>query len=492
MRARAQNQQPVPRELPCNIEAEQALLGACFVNNAAFASVSSFLAPEDFFEPLHGRIYKAIGDLILMDRAANPVTVKAALTAEGNVGDMTIAQYVARLATEAVSVINAEDYGRAILDLSLRRSLISLGEEMVNRAYDSPLDAPTVDQIEFAEQAVSELSSIHRDQNGGGRFTGSAIVAKYLDMVSGDPKKRAQNGVPTSLKEISTVLSEEKFEPGNLYGMLSSSGEGKTSLVLGIVRAALRNGNPVLFLSYDQSGLQIVAQMAAQELGIETRLQRGAQMTEPQVDRALGYVSSIASSPFEVKDCSSSKDTASRLVGYARQFLKKHKSAKTPLIIVDHAGTIKSERDDRSADEGTRARNNAQELKDLAKLSNCSVLLLMQRPSSGLKRFNPRPTRQDVYGGQAAMQPFDAIFYLYRAEYHLEEQLKMAADDREADKIRARFAQQYGPDIEGTAEIGAVKVRFGSSAIRRKVKFIAEFTRYETMHTYDYDQGCLL
>lgn len=492
MKARAQNQQPMPRELPCNIEAEQALLGACLVNNSAFASVSSFLAPEDFYEPLHGRIYKAIGDLILLDRAANPVTVKAALTAEGKVGDMTIAQYVARLSTEAVSIINAEDYGRAILDLSLRRSLIALGEDMVNRGYDSPLDSPTSEQIEAAEQSISELSSVHRDQNGGGRFTGAAIVAKYAEMISGDPKRRKQHGVPTGLKEIATVLSEEVLEPGNLYGMLSSSGEGKTSLVLGIVRAALRNGNPVLFESYDQSGLQIVSQMAAQELGIETRLQRGAGMTEPQVDRALGYISKIAAAPFEVKDCSSAKDTATRLVGYARQFMKKHKGGKTPLIIVDHAGTIKSEREDRNADEGTRARNNAQGLKDYAKQADAAVLLLMQRPSAGLKRFNPRPTRQDVYGGQSAMQPFDAIFYLYRAEYHLEEQLKMAADQRDADKIRLRFAQQYGDDIEGTAEIGAVKVRFGSSAIRRKVKFIAEFTRYETMHTYDYDQGDLL
>jgi replicative DNA helicase len=53
---------------------------------------------------------------------------------------MTVPQYLARLAAEATTVINAADYGRAIYDLATRRALITVGEDMVNIAYDAPVD----------------------------------------------------------------------------------------------------------------------------------------------------------------------------------------------------------------------------------------------------------------------------------------------------------------------------------------------------------------
>lgn len=484
---------PLPREMPNNLEAEQALLGACLINNQAFHVVSSFLLPEDFFEPIHQKIFKSISDLVLADRVANPVTVKASLPQDVHIGDMTISQYLAALAGEAVTIINAKDYASVIHDLSLRRAMIYIGEEMVNTAYDASYENSVQGQIENVEQQIFELSAAHREQSGAGRFAGTSILTQYLDLVTPDPKKRSMHGVPIGLPEIATVLSERVFEPTNVYGMISSSGEGKTSLVLTLVRAAIANGNPVFILSYDQSGPQIVSQMVAQELGIETRIQRSGNMTDKQIDRAAAYVRKVAEAPFEVKDCDSSKDTPKRLSRYVKEFIRKNGNGKTPLIVVDHAGTIKPEREDANADQGTKARNAVQELKACAKTTRCTFLILMQRSSDGMKRFNPRPTKSDVYGGQSAVQPYDAIYFLYRGEFHMQEQIKTAKDEKDRTQIETRFFQQYGPDIEGTAEIGAIKVRFGTTAMRRKVRFIPEYTLYESMYRHEYeDQGDLL
>ena len=73
-------------------------------------------------------------------------------------------QYLGRLAANATTIINAEDYGRAVYDLAMRRQLIDLGEQMVNAAFDSPIDAPPAVQIEEAEQALFELAET--GQNG--------------------------------------------------------------------------------------------------------------------------------------------------------------------------------------------------------------------------------------------------------------------------------------------------------------------------------------
>jgi len=131
---------PAYRSAPHNIEAEQSLLGAILVNNDAFYRVSDFLEPPHFFEPIHRQIFETASSLIRMSKLATPVTLKTFLPADLDLGGMTVAQYLARLAAEATTVINAYDYGRTVYDLALRRELIHIGEDMVNVAYDAPVD----------------------------------------------------------------------------------------------------------------------------------------------------------------------------------------------------------------------------------------------------------------------------------------------------------------------------------------------------------------
>src|ERR671933_2756144 len=133
--ARFETAAPEYRVAPNNIDAEQALLGAILVNNDAYYRVSDFLNPEHFFEDLHRRIYEVATSLIKAGKVATPITMKTFL-GDQDLGGVTVSQYLARLAAEATTGINAEDYGRTIYDLAIRRSLIGIGEELVNEAYD--------------------------------------------------------------------------------------------------------------------------------------------------------------------------------------------------------------------------------------------------------------------------------------------------------------------------------------------------------------------
>src|SRR5262249_62065053 len=90
---------------------------------------------------------------------------------------MTVSHYLARLAAEAVTVINAADYGRAIYDLATRRALITVGEDMVNIAFDAPVDMSPQDQIEDAERRLFELAETGRFPRGFGSFPGAVKTA---------------------------------------------------------------------------------------------------------------------------------------------------------------------------------------------------------------------------------------------------------------------------------------------------------------------------
>ena len=127
------------RTPPHNLEAEQALLGAILINNDAFDRVSDFLRSEHFVEEIHRRIFEIAGSLIRAGKLATPVTLKTFL-GDHDIGGVTVPQYLARLASEATTIINAYDYGRGVYDLAMRRELISIGEDVVNVAYDAPVD----------------------------------------------------------------------------------------------------------------------------------------------------------------------------------------------------------------------------------------------------------------------------------------------------------------------------------------------------------------
>src|ERR1700728_110391 len=143
--------EPAYRSPPHNIEAEQALLGAILVNNEAFYRVSDFLEPKHFFEPIHQRIFELSGGLVRAGKIATPVTLKTFLPADFDIGGMSVNQYLARLAAEATTIINAEDYGRTVYDLSIRRDLITIGEGIVNIAYAPAVDTTPQSHIEDAE-----------------------------------------------------------------------------------------------------------------------------------------------------------------------------------------------------------------------------------------------------------------------------------------------------------------------------------------------------
>ena len=127
-------------QLPQNIEAEQAVLGALLVNNDAAGKIGDFLLADHFYEPAHQRIYDAALRLIERNQLANPVTLKHYFEQDQTLSEVGGAQYLVRLASSAVTVYNVEHYARVVHDLALRRSLMDIGDEMLHDAGDADID----------------------------------------------------------------------------------------------------------------------------------------------------------------------------------------------------------------------------------------------------------------------------------------------------------------------------------------------------------------
>jgi DnaB-like helicase N terminal domain/AAA domain/Homeodomain-like domain len=213
------------RSVPHNLEAEQALLGAILINNEAHDRVSDFLEPNHFYDPLHQQIYETTAKLIASGKQATPITLKTFFeTAEPIDATLTVPQYLGRLATNAVTIINARDYAQTIYDLAARRHLILIGEDMVNAAYESPVDFDPRAQIAEAGRRLDDLARVTQ-----------VIKGRLL---------------PVSLEELlkrqfppRKFILDELLQQSGIAMVYAWRGLGKTWFALGLGCAAATGGN---------------------------------------------------------------------------------------------------------------------------------------------------------------------------------------------------------------------------------------------------------
>src|SRR5215813_9535160 len=152
-------EQEAYRHVPYDIEVEQALLGAILVDNQALERVSTLLKAEDFYDPLHARLYETMS--LAVERGSfvlTPLTLHAAMKADPGLIEVGGTAYLAGLVQAAPAMPNVRDYAKILHDLAVRRSLIRIGEDIVNSAYEAPVDKGPQTQIEDAEKALYNIS----------------------------------------------------------------------------------------------------------------------------------------------------------------------------------------------------------------------------------------------------------------------------------------------------------------------------------------------
>ena len=452
------------------IEAEQQLLGAVFTNNDAFHLVSSFLKPEHFSDAFHAHVWQLITDQIEAGQAVNPITLKPFID-KVMIGDMSAFQYLIRVATEAMGVALAKTFAQTIVDMAVRRNLVVLSDKIKEDAINAKPDYSARKILTDIEKEIDKLSDDVTPESDDG--TASHVVDKIMEQFKNNVVLPT---IALPLPEISEVLSGD-LEAGNLYGLLSSSGEGKTSLALQIMDYAARNGHPVYFLSYDQSEEQCILQIASQRTGIDgSRVRNKSQLTTSDQERLFKELMEIRRLPFKVKNCTT--ENINQLTSYVRRFLKWNRSEKTPLIVVDHvrkvqpliAGTY----------EGRVASEIGGASKAMAKEFGLVWLNIMQRKSMREGRENPHPIDQDLFGGEQSKEDYDAILYLYRPEKYRAMRLTKATSEKKRDEILG-----YLENWQGKSKLGALKVRFGDASISRSLQFEAEYTRYSSVIRQD-------
>ncbi|MBO9628011.1 replicative DNA helicase [Shinella sp. WSJ-2] len=466
------------REAPNNVEAEQALLGAILVNNDAYYRVSDFLKPIHFNEPLHRKIYELAGDTIRMGKIATTITLKTHLPADGKVGDLTIPQYLARLAAEAVTIINAEDYGRAIYDLALRRSLITIGEDMVNIAYDAPLDMPPQNQIEDAERRLFELAETGRYDGGFQSFNDA--VAQAIDM-AGQAFERdgSLSGISTGIHSLDGRMGG--LQRSDLIVLAGRPGMGKTSLATNIaynIAAAYepevqadgsfkaKNGGVVGFYSLEMSSEQLATRIISEQTEVSSSKIRRGDISEADFEKLVACSQMMQKVPLYIDQTGGI--SIAQLSARARR-LKRQRGL--DCLVVDYiqlmTGSGKSS--DNRVQEITQITTG---LKALGKELNVPIIALSQLSRGVESREDKRPQLSDLRESGSIEQDADVVLFVFREEYYVKNLEPRDEFDPKYEEWKMKFEA-----VKGTADVIIAKQRHGPTGTV-KLAFQSEYTRF--------------
>jgi replicative DNA helicase len=483
--ARKPVEQPAPnyRSAPHNIEAEQALLGAILVNNEALYRVSDFLEPVHFFEPMHQNIFQLSRDLVRAGKIATPVTLKTFLDAGIDIGGLTVGQYLARLAAEATTIINAEDYGRTVYDLAIRRALITVGEDMVNVAFDAPVDFSPRDQIEDAERRLYELAETGRYDGGFQRFAQALTTA--VDMAAHAYQRDGKlSGLATGLDDLDRMMGG--LQPSDLVILAGRPGMGKTALATNVgynVAKAWRgevkpdghtvtvNGGIVGFFSLEMSAEQLATRIIAEQTGIPSNQIRRGNIGEGDFERIKDYSIELQHLPLFVDETGGL--SVAQLAARARR-LKRQRGL--DLLVIDYLQLLQGSTKRSSENRVQEITEITTKLKALAKELNVPILALSQLSRQVESRDDKRPQLSDLRESGSIEQDADVVLFVYREEYYhlmrkpLEgNREKFAEWLAESDKVHGKAEviigkQRHGPTGTVELQFDAAVTRFSSLA----------------------------
>lgn len=437
-----------PQPLPGNAEAEQALLGAILVNNAAYQRVAGFLRPEHFAYDGHGRTYEAIGRLIDLGQPATAVILKQ----DSSLAPIGEAGYLARLVAAAVTVVNAEHYGRTIIDLWQRRELIAIADGITDRARREITGDTAAALIADAEISIAAVAGSKGAE--ASPLTSAADAAlRSIHRAEAAYRGDDRGGIMSGIAALDRLTGG--FQAGDLIYIGKRPSMGGTALAITLALNAARDGKRIGFWSAEMNAERIGRRMLAWMTGISTRAQRAGLLSQAEWAALIAAQHAMRAYPLTIDD------TAPLGVGTLRRRAQQMQRGGLDLILVDYLQLLRTGdgREDLPLRDAVPKVSGA--LRDLAKELSVPVVCLAQLTPDIDKRENKRPMISDIRWTHDAEQDAAVMAMLYREEYYLanaEPQRGVGGDDLKADKLHAQWSQALA-DSRGRAELIVVKAR---------------------------------
>lgn len=477
----------VPTRLPpTNNAAEQALLGAILSNNKAYDLVSDFLTGAHFSDAVNGRIFDSIARRIENGHVADAITLKAEFEHSGLLDELGGTAYLGQLMTAMVGIINAGDYGRIIHDAWIRRQLIDIGENIVNDAFGARPELQGEDLITVGEEALFKLAT-ERNKEGGFTSFDKALAEALHIAEKAIANETGISGLPTGLKDLDKKTGG--LHPSDLIILAGRPGMGKTALATKIAYGAARHlmiqkkeghekGSVAIF-SLEMSAEQLATRLLSEESRVSGERIRRGEISQKEFDKFVQVSRELAELPLHIDDTPAIPLSAMRT--RCRRLMR---TKGLNLVIVDYLQLMRPSLGVRADNRVLEISMITQGLKALAKELEIPVIALSQLSRQVENRDDKRPQLADLRESGSIEQDADAVMFIYRDEYYLQQRMPKSIAFDDSDKFNAAMEkwQRDMDEVHNKAELILEKQRHGPTG-KVDLFFEGEYTRFADLDT---------
>ena len=455
------------KELPNNIEAEQAVIGSILVSNDIFDDVSIIIDNKKFYDPVHQKIFAAIENLISKGMLANPITLKNYFENDNSLAELEGHEYLVKLTKFSTTIRQAIEYSKIVYDMHIRRELIKISETMTENASNKILDLPGNKIIEDSERLLFNLAE-------KGSFNTSFIkfdqALKYTIEMASNAFKNEEGivGDPTGLTDLDDRLGG--MHNSDLLIIAGRPSMGKTALATNIAFHAAKKlqekgtKSSIAFFSLEMSSEQLSTRILAEQSRIKSNDIRRGRISEEQFDKFIETSKNISELPLYIDETPAISIAA--MSNRARRIKRLYV---LDLVVVDYIQLMSASntRDGRVQEISEITKG----LKALAKELSVPVLALSQLSRAVEHRDDKKPQLADLRESGSIEQDADVVMFVYREAYYLERKEPRPATVDHADW------QAKMNEVSNLAEIIIGKQRHGPTG-NINVEFEAMFTKF--------------
>lgn len=396
----------IKREIPKNIEAEEAVLGSILINQETIYGVSELLDIEDFYRKSHRTIFKVMLDLNTTKKAIDIITLTDYLTHISKLEEVGGIAFITSLANKVPSTANLKHYINIVKEKSMLRNIVHIAEYMENMGYDSEsIDTPET-ILDKAEQLLSKLTKklVTTKVNNIKEQTLNA----YVDIENIINYKGELLGLETGLQDLDSFL--QGLKNSDFMILAARPSMGKTAFALNIASyLSIKKDTPVAFFSLEMSSNQLIHRIFSSYGLIPLFNLKSGNLDDAHTQKLIKVSNKLSQSKLIINDEISNLMS---LRSIARK-LKRENDIK--LIIIDYLQLL----------EGTRRENRnleiseiSRSLKILAKELDIPIIALSQLSRSVESRQVKKPMLSDLRESGSLEQDADIVMFLYREDYY--------------------------------------------------------------------------
>ncbi|MEF2761231.1 MAG: replicative DNA helicase [Ligilactobacillus salivarius] len=408
---------------PQNIEAEQAVLGAIFLNTDALADAMEYVEADDFYRRAHQILFQAMVNLNNDGEAIDVLTVQNYLTTNNQLDDVGEVAYIAELATSVPTAANAGYYAKIVEEKSMLRRLISTATNIITQANNGDDDVPSL--LDSAERQIMDVSE--RRNRSGFREIKDVLNETLSDIDRLSQQSEDITGLPTGYREFDKMTAG--LQPDNLIILAARPAVGKTAFALNIAQnVATSTDTSVAIFSLEMSAESLVNRMLCAEGSINANHLRTGQLDEGEWQNLIVAMGALSNTSIFIDDTPGIKMAEIR--AKCRRLAKE--KGNLGLVVIDYLQLIEGSNKESRQQEVSEI---SRQLKKLAKELSVPILALSQLSRGVEQRQDKRPVLSDIRESGSIEQDADIVAFLYRDDYYERGESKSEEDGDDQDSL---------------------------------------------------------